>query len=87
MTDSDISRRRALALGGAAAGAVLGLGVSSCSSPIRGSHASGPRKTPSPAAELCVLTPSTTAGPFHLEGAPFRRDITDGRQGCRSRCG
>ncbi|MBW8703622.1 Catechol 1,2-dioxygenase 1 [Streptomyces sp. MBT84] len=83
MTDRDISRRRALALGGGAAGAVLGLGAGACSSPTRGSRAPGSRKAPSPgsAGELCVLTPGTTAGPYHLRGAPVRKDITDGRPG------
>ncbi|MEU5374438.1 intradiol ring-cleavage dioxygenase [Streptomyces sp. NPDC005968] len=82
MTDRDISRRRVFALGGAA-GAVLGLGAGACSSPTRGSRAPGSRTAPSPGAagELCVLTPGTTAGPYHLRGAPFRKDITDGRPG------
>ncbi|MFJ6119690.1 intradiol ring-cleavage dioxygenase [Streptomyces sp. NPDC092129] len=83
MTDRDISRRRVLALGGGAASAVLGLGAGACSSPTRGSRAPGSRQAPSPgsAGELCVLTPGTTAGPYHLRGAPVRKDITDGRPG------
>ncbi|MFF3910090.1 intradiol ring-cleavage dioxygenase [Streptomyces sp. NPDC001848] len=77
MTDSDLTRRRALALGGAAAGAVLGLGAGACSSRRR--HEPDAHKAPG--AELCVLNPSVTQGPYHLAGAPFRRDITDGKQG------
>ncbi|MEU6518360.1 protocatechuate dioxygenase [Streptomyces sp. NPDC046978] len=82
MTDRDISRRRVLMLGGAA-GAVPVLGAGACSSPGRGSRAPGSRKAPSPgsAGELCVLTPGTAAGPYHLRGAPFRKDIADGRPG------
>ncbi|MER6359122.1 intradiol ring-cleavage dioxygenase [Streptomyces sp. NPDC001634] len=83
MSESDITRRRALALGGAAAGAVLGLGISSCSSSHRGLHGPGPDKVPAPApgAELCVLNPSVTEGPYHLPGALFRKDITEGKKG------
>jgi protocatechuate 3,4-dioxygenase beta subunit len=83
MSESDFTRRRALALGGAAAGAVLGPGLSACSSPSRVSRGSGPGKVPSPAPGdgLCVLNPSVTAGPYHLAGAPFRRDITEGKKG------
>jgi len=83
MTDSDIARRRVLALVGAGAGAVLGLGVCSCSSADRGFRAPGREKAPSPGpgAELCVLTPSVAEGPYHLARAPFRRDITEGRKG------
>lgn len=83
MTDSDITRRRVLALGGAAAGAVLGLGISSCSSPARDLHGSGSPETasPTPGGELCVLSPGVPAGPYHREGALFRRDITEGKKG------
>jgi len=83
MTDSDITRRRALALGGAAAGAVLGLGIASCTSSDRGSRASGQgdASNAAPDTGLCMLNPSTTEGPYYLEGALFRRDITEGKKG------
>ncbi|MEV5983809.1 intradiol ring-cleavage dioxygenase [Streptomyces sp. NPDC052051] len=83
MTDSDLTRRRALALGGAAAGAVLGLGIASCSFSEHGSRASGPDDASNsvPDAELCMLNPSTTEGPYYLQGALFRRDVTEGRRG------
>ncbi|MGW0971061.1 hypothetical protein [Streptomyces sp. NPDC002516] len=45
MTDRDLTRRRVLALSGAAAGAALGIGISSCSAgrPEPGGHrGSGP---------------------------------------------
>ncbi|MFD1661043.1 intradiol ring-cleavage dioxygenase [Streptomyces caeni] len=83
MTDSDITRRRVLALGGAAAGAVLGLGVGSCSFPGRGTHGPDAGEAPDAArgAELCVLNPSVSEGPYYLEGALFRKDITEGKRG------
>ncbi|MGW1158183.1 intradiol ring-cleavage dioxygenase [Streptomyces sp. NPDC002519] len=90
MTDSDIARRRALALGGAAAGAVLGVGLFSVLSsddgtrvPGREGAGSGRDGVPdtAPDAELCVLNRSVAAGPYHLDGAPRRSDVTEGRQG------
>ncbi|MDR3081380.1 MAG: intradiol ring-cleavage dioxygenase [Streptomyces sp.] len=86
MTDSDLTRRRVLALGGAAAGALLGLGIASCSpssSPGHDSRASGPddASNAAPDAELCMLNPSTTEGPYYLQGALLRRDITEGKKG------
>lgn len=83
MTDSAITRRRALSLGGAAAGAVLGLGVASCSFPGRGFHAPDAGKEPDTArgAELCVLNPSVSEGPYYLDGALFRKDIGEGKKG------
>ncbi|UXY19640.1 intradiol ring-cleavage dioxygenase [Streptomyces cynarae] len=77
MTDSDLTRRRALRLGGAAVGAVLGLGTGACSS----SHRHAPDAHKAPGAELCVLNPSVTQGPYHLADAPFRRDVTEGKEG------
>jgi protocatechuate 3,4-dioxygenase beta subunit len=79
MTDSDLTRRRVLALGGAAVGAVLGLGTCACSPSYRGTSAPDSRKAPS--AELCVLNPSVAPATYHLDGAVFRRDITEGKQG------
>jgi len=83
MTDSDLTRRRALALGGAAAGAVLGLGIASCSSSGPDSRAPGPDDASNavPAAGACMLNPSTSEGPYYLQGALFRRDITEGKKG------
>ncbi|MGI5454630.1 intradiol ring-cleavage dioxygenase [Streptomyces sp. CA-249302] len=88
MTDRDqLSRRRALALGGTTAGAVLGLGLTSCSSDDSGdSTDSGAAASDaaSPAADssdLCVLNSSVTQGPYYLDGALFRKDITEGKKG------
>ncbi|MEV6028170.1 intradiol ring-cleavage dioxygenase [Streptomyces sp. NPDC052036] len=90
MTDSDITRRRALALGGAAAGAVLGFGLFSVFSSdddtgARGREGAGPGRDgvpeTAPDAELCVLNRSVVSGPYHLDGAPLRKDITEGKQG------
>jgi protocatechuate 3,4-dioxygenase beta subunit len=59
----------AAALGGAGLGlAALCRGV-----PVR---AAAPA-----AAASCVLTPEQTEGPYHLDGALVRRDITDGKLG------
>ncbi|MFJ5528840.1 intradiol ring-cleavage dioxygenase [Streptomyces sp. NPDC093261] len=92
MTDSDITRRRVFALGGAAAGAALGFGLYSHFSSDedtdtgvagREGAGSGREGVPgtAPDAELCVLNRSLAPGPYHLDGAPLRKDITEGRQG------
>ncbi|WP_406329757.1 intradiol ring-cleavage dioxygenase [Streptomyces sp. NBC_00203] len=90
MTDSDITRRRALALGGAATGAALGIGLtSSCSSDSDSKTSSGASAgasgsagaTAQAASDTCVLNPTVTQGPYYLDGALFRKDITDGKQG------
>ncbi|MEU6367051.1 protocatechuate dioxygenase [Streptomyces sp. NPDC046931] len=90
MTDSDLTRRRALTLGGAAAGAALGFGLFSFFSsddgtrvPGREGAGSGRDGVPdtAPDAELCVLNRSVEPGPYHLDGAPLRKDITEGRRG------
>jgi len=52
MADRDLTRRRVLALSGAAVGAALGIGISSCSThaPETGGHpGSGPPEVPPPA--------------------------------------
>jgi protocatechuate 3,4-dioxygenase beta subunit len=79
MTHSDLTRRQVLALGGAAASAALGAGTSACSPSRPGDSAADAHKAPG--AELCVLNPSVAEGPYHLDGALFRRDITEGKQG------
>ncbi|WP_200302413.1 intradiol ring-cleavage dioxygenase [Streptomyces adelaidensis] len=96
MTDSDITRRRALAVCGAAVGTGLGLGITSCSSDSDddsdpGSDAgsdSGSDTAASPAAsgeaagnDVCVLNSSVTEGPYHLDGQLFRKNITEGKKG------
>ncbi|MET7984320.1 MULTISPECIES: twin-arginine translocation signal domain-containing protein [unclassified Streptomyces] len=51
MTDRDLTRRRVLALSGAAVGAALGIGLSSCSkeAPEPAGHSgSGPTEVPDP---------------------------------------
>ncbi|MEU6271667.1 twin-arginine translocation signal domain-containing protein [Streptomyces populi] len=52
MADRDLTRRRVLALCGAAVGAALGIGISSCSTrapKTDGRPASGPTEAPPPA--------------------------------------
>ncbi|MFJ3664941.1 intradiol ring-cleavage dioxygenase [Streptomyces sp. NPDC090106] len=87
MNDSDITRRRALAYGGVAAGAAVGLGLTSCSSggdTEVEAAASGPASPTGPASassDICTLNGSVTEGPYYLDGALFRKNITDGKKG------
>ncbi|GAA3063849.1 protocatechuate dioxygenase [Streptomyces glomeratus] len=89
MTDSDLTRRRALTLGGAAAGAVLGFGLFSFfpddDPPVPGREGAGSGRDgvpgTAPDAELCVLNRSVAPGPYPLDGAPLRKDVTEDRQG------
>ncbi|GAA1353811.1 intradiol ring-cleavage dioxygenase [Streptomyces beijiangensis] len=93
----EFDRRRVLALGGALAGtAGLGLvGCSSDSDSTSTASASGsptPSSSPSASASpsaspsatatgTCVLTANVTEGPYYLDGALFREDITEGKEG------
>ncbi|MCX4974697.1 intradiol ring-cleavage dioxygenase [Streptomyces sp. NBC_00620] len=85
MTDSDITRRRALALGGVAGGAALGIGLTSCSSDSESDGSSSvtasASASASAASDTCVLNSTVTEGPYYLDGALFRKDITDGKPG------
>jgi len=84
MTDSDITRRRALALGGVAAGAAAGLGLTSCSSDDDADTTAADSASPTSSkasSDICVLNSSVTEGPYYLDGALFRKDITEGKKG------
>ncbi|MEU8790645.1 twin-arginine translocation signal domain-containing protein [Streptomyces sp. NPDC048643] len=48
MTDRDLTRRRVLALGGAAVGAALGIGLNSCSADPKPDASPDPRKNTTP---------------------------------------
>lgn len=74
-TDAEarITRRHALALGGAG----LGLLAAGCATSPNASGA-GPGGS---GAGPCVLTAESTEGPFFLDDELVRRDITDGRPG------
>ncbi|MFE9806015.1 hypothetical protein [Streptomyces sp. NPDC005548] len=48
MTDRDLTRRRVLALGGAAVGAALGIGLSSCTADPEPDASPGPRDATAP---------------------------------------
>ncbi|MFJ4893153.1 twin-arginine translocation signal domain-containing protein [Streptomyces sp. NPDC088788] len=48
MTDRDLTRRRVLALGGAAVGAALGIGLNSCSADPKPDASPGPRTASPP---------------------------------------
>ncbi|MEV7884051.1 intradiol ring-cleavage dioxygenase [Streptomyces sp. NPDC002817] len=83
-TDSDITRRRVLALSGVAAGAAVGFGVTSCSSDDdtdTRAAASGTATASAATSDICVLNGSVTQGPYYLDGALFRKNITDGKKG------
>jgi protocatechuate 3,4-dioxygenase beta subunit len=71
--DAHLTRGRLIKLGGGVA-AALGLGA------VKGSW---PGDEPALAADevACVLTPEQTEGPYYLDAAKLRRNITEGRPG------
>lgn len=83
MRETTIDRRKVLVLGGAAAGAA-GLALTGCGS----SDGSAPAASSSSAtgstssgSGQCVLMSSVTEGPYYLDNALVRKDITDGKEG------
>ncbi|WP_308268679.1 intradiol ring-cleavage dioxygenase [Yinghuangia soli] len=89
--DSDMTRRRFLVVGGGAAAA--GLALAGCSDSDGGGSADGATSgapgssTPSGTASAsagstqCVLTSNATEGPYYLDNALVRQDITEGKAG------
>ncbi|MEW2167991.1 twin-arginine translocation signal domain-containing protein [Streptomyces sp. NPDC007084] len=63
MTDRELTRRRVLALGGAAVGAALGIGLNSCTAEPGPDTSPGPGEstTPAPPADGPVREPATDA--------------------------
>ncbi|WP_329065846.1 intradiol ring-cleavage dioxygenase [Streptomyces sp. NBC_01429] len=86
--DKTVSRRRALALGGGAvagAGAVAVVGFNAFASEETDSAGTGAATTASGSTTAstgqCVLMSSVTEGPYYLDGALVRKDITEGKSG------
>ncbi|MER7791102.1 intradiol ring-cleavage dioxygenase [Streptomyces sp. NPDC097640] len=81
MTDSShapIGRRRVLIAGSAAAAAV-GLGTAAATATGR-AEAGNPRVAPA-AAAVCTLTKELTEGPYYLQHALVRSDVSEGKPG------
>jgi protocatechuate 3,4-dioxygenase beta subunit len=73
---SSMSRREALGLFGttaAAAAAVAAFGVRTASAVTRAA--------PAASSASCVLMPEMTEGPYYIDDAAVRRDITEGKEG------
>jgi protocatechuate 3,4-dioxygenase beta subunit len=73
---SPMSRREALGLFGtaaAAAAAVAAFGVRTAGAATRAA--------PAAASASCVLMPEMTEGPYYIDDAAVRRDITEGKEG------
>ena len=81
-----LSRREALAAGGALALGAAGLGLAACGGedePQATTQADAGTTTEAPTASGvdCVLAPQQTEGPYYVPDSPERRDITDGLPG------
>ncbi|MFE3825277.1 intradiol ring-cleavage dioxygenase [Streptomyces sp. NPDC059092] len=84
--DNKVSRRRALAIGGgvvAGAGAVAAGYDAFAADPTAGTATSSGSGTASASASSgsCVLMSSVTEGPYYLDGALVRENITEGKAG------
>ncbi|HEY1176965.1 MAG TPA: intradiol ring-cleavage dioxygenase, partial [Phytomonospora sp.] len=76
-----IKRRTVLAAGGGVLGAA-GLALAGCRASGGGSEAAAPSASSSAAdGTTCVLTSELTEGPYYLDGARIRADITEGKGG------
>ncbi|MFE4688834.1 intradiol ring-cleavage dioxygenase [Streptomyces sp. NPDC056749] len=82
MYENGVSRRKVLAAGGAVAG-VAGLALAGCGAEgTTGASSAGASATASSSGSgQCVLMSSVTEGPYYLDDALVRKDITDGKQG------
>ncbi|MEV6163860.1 intradiol ring-cleavage dioxygenase [Streptomyces sp. NPDC052052] len=82
-TDNTVTRRKALAIGGgvvAGAGVVTAVGVNAFGSDATEEAAATAGST-SASSGQCVLMSSVTEGPYYLDGALVRKDITEGKDG------
>ncbi|MER5184411.1 intradiol ring-cleavage dioxygenase [Streptomyces sp. NPDC002896] len=84
-TDRSITRRRALAVGGGVAGAG-GLALAGYQGAFADEVSDSATSTASATASStssgqCVLMSSVTEGPYYLDGALVRKDITEGKAG------
>ncbi|MFZ3493518.1 intradiol ring-cleavage dioxygenase [Streptomyces sp. 5.8] len=81
--DKSLTRRRAMALGGGAVVAVGAVGAAGWNAFGVQSAGAAEAATASSAVSggQCVLTSSATEGPYYLDGALVRKDITEGKKG------
>ncbi|MYV98797.1 intradiol ring-cleavage dioxygenase, partial [Streptomyces sp. SID3343] len=79
--DKSIDRRRFLYLGGAAAGLTLVGCSDDSSSGAKEAVPTAPAPSTSAAVGQCVLTSNVTEGPYYLDNALVRQDITEGKAG------
>ncbi|MEV6108996.1 intradiol ring-cleavage dioxygenase [Streptomyces sp. NPDC051940] len=85
---SKMSRRRAIALGGGAAagvGAAAAVGYAAFGEESAGTAATAEGTATATGTSVsggqCVLMSSVTEGPYYLDGALVRKDITEGKEG------
>ncbi|MFE4215358.1 intradiol ring-cleavage dioxygenase [Streptomyces sp. NPDC056844] len=82
--ENGVSRRKVLAAGGAVAG-VAGLALAGCGTSDTNASSAGASASASASASSgsgqCVLMSSVTEGPYYLDDALVRKDITDGKEG------
>jgi protocatechuate 3,4-dioxygenase beta subunit len=76
-TPTPVGRRTVLIATGTTA-AVLAVGAAAPSSPTTTTAADA---TPAAAAAVCTLTKEMTEGPYYLDGALVRADVTEGKAG------
>ncbi|GAA4794797.1 intradiol ring-cleavage dioxygenase [Streptomyces ziwulingensis] len=72
-------RRRTVLLGTGATAAALTVGAAAASEVVAGKEA--PRISPVAAAAVCTLTKELTEGPYYLDGALVRPDLTEDKPG------
>ncbi|MFE4957777.1 intradiol ring-cleavage dioxygenase [Streptomyces sp. NPDC056653] len=81
--DKTVTRRKALAIGGgvvAGVGVVTAVGVNAFGSDATGATATTAGSS-SASSGQCVLMSGVTEGPYYLDGALVRKDITEGKDG------
>jgi hypothetical protein len=82
--DKSITRRRAIAVTGgtAAAGGLAAAGYQSAFADTTTEAAASASASATSTSGTCMtLMSSVTEGPYHLDGAPVRKDITEGKSG------
>ncbi|OAH15059.1 intradiol ring-cleavage dioxygenase [Streptomyces jeddahensis] len=82
-SDKSLTRRRALAVGGGVAGAggLALAGYQGAFADEVGDAATAAASSTSSSSGTCVLMSSVTEGPYYLDGALVRKDITEGKAG------
>ncbi|MCH7231035.1 intradiol ring-cleavage dioxygenase [Glycomyces sp. L485] len=80
MQQTLLNRRRLLTTGGAVAGAA-GIGLTGACGPGSETDTSDTSTNGGATSDICVLTTEMTEGPYYLEDAPKRADVTEGKPG------